>query len=199
MQSTTTLFALSILFKDFNFQGFRVEGLITFLVSICVCTKQYVLHTMLLLKPPNFKYKLFFSNSLPLANVQFDLGSGFASSSLPNVASLFRFGSNVRSVSLPSHFSTSTSSNQSNNAKGSHVPCDPTNASTIGASSFANLGTLGATSFVEFQGTLGVVNFAKLQGTLGVTNSTSLCSSSCKGAYSIQGLTSGTQGPIFGT
>jgi hypothetical protein len=80
-----------------------------------------------------------------------------------------------------------------------HVPCDPINASTIGVSGFAKLGTLGATSFVEFQGTLGVVNFAKLQGTLGVTNSTSLCSSSCKGAYSIQGPTSSTQGPIFGT
>jgi len=60
------------------------------------------------------------------------------------------------------------------------VPCDPTNALTIGASGSAELGTLGVTSFVE------------LQGTLGATNSISLCSYSCKGTYTIQGPTFGT-------
>jgi hypothetical protein len=96
------------------------------------------------------------------------------------VASLSRSGSSVGSFNLPSCFSTSTSSNQSSNAQGLHVPCDPTNALTIGASCIVELDTLGATSFVE------------LQGILGATNSTSLCSSSSIGASSIQGLTCGT-------
>ncbi len=48
------------------------------------------------------------------------------------------------------------------------MPCDPINASTISVSGFAKLGTLGT------------------------TNSINLCSSSGRGAYSIQG-------PIFGT
>jgi hypothetical protein len=47
--------------------------------------KQYVFHTMPPLKPPNFKYKLICSCSLPLAIVQFDSRSSFASSSLLNV------------------------------------------------------------------------------------------------------------------
>jgi hypothetical protein len=104
---------------------------------------------MPLLKLPNFEYKLFFYGFLPLANVQFDSRSSFASSSLPNMASLSRFGSNVASSNLPSRFSTFASLSQLGNTHGSHVPCDPTNASNFGASSFAKLGTLGATSFVE--------------------------------------------------
>ncbi len=107
-----------------------------------------MLHTMSPLKPQNFKYELFFSGSL--ANVQFDSRSNFPSSGLPNVAFLFGSGFNARSPGLPSHFSTSTSSSQTNNAHGPHVPCDQTNASTLGASGFAKLGTLGVTSSVEF-------------------------------------------------
>ncbi len=34
------------------------------------------------------------------------------------------------------------------------MPCDPTNASTLGASSSVELDTLGASSSIEFQGTL---------------------------------------------
>ncbi len=60
------------------------------------------------------------------------------------------------------------------------MPCDPTNALTIGASGFAEPSTLGFISFVE------------LQGTLGATNSISLCRSSCRRTYSIQGPTFGT-------
>jgi hypothetical protein len=141
--------------------------------------KQYVLHTMPPLKPPNFKYKFFFFYFLPLADVQFDSRFGFASSSLPNVAFLSRYGSSIGSSNLPSCFSTSTSSNQSSSAQGLHVPCDPTNALTIGTSSFVELGTLG------------------------VTNCTNLCSSSSIGAsstqgptFGIQGFASGTQGPV---
>ncbi len=104
MESTITLLALSIIFKDFNFQGFKVEGFITFLVSICLCMKQYVLHTMPPLKPPYFKYKLIFFGFLPLANVKFDSRSGFAALGLPNVASLSRFRSSARSSNLPSRF-----------------------------------------------------------------------------------------------
>jgi hypothetical protein len=148
---------------------------------------------MLPLKPPNFKYKLFFFGSLPSTNVQFDLGSSFASSSLPNVASLSRSRSrsNARSSSLPSRFSTSESSSQLGNAHGLHVPCDPTNASTLSALGFAELGTFDATSFVELQGNLGVVSFIELQGTLGVANSTNFYSSSSRNAYR-------TQGPTYG-
>jgi hypothetical protein len=95
------------------------------------------------------------------------------------VVSLSKFGYNVGSSNLPSRFSTSASSNQSSSTQQPHVPCDPTNASTIGASGFVELGTLGATSYVE------------LQGTLGATNFTSLCSSSGRSVYS-------TQSPTFG-
>ncbi len=44
----------------FQLPGFRVERFITFPISICLCTKQSMLHTMPPLKPPSFKYKLFF-------------------------------------------------------------------------------------------------------------------------------------------
>jgi hypothetical protein len=108
------------------------------------------------------------------------------------MASLSRFGSNVGSSNLPSHFSTSTSSNQSSSTHGLHRPCDPINASTFGASGFAKLSTLGATSFVELQGTLGVVSSIELQGSLNVTNFATLCSSSSKGVFNIQGLPYGT-------
>ncbi len=113
---------------------------------------------MLPLKPPNFEYKLFFNGSLPSTNVQFDSGSSFASSSLPNLTSLSRFRSNARSSSLPSRFSTFASSSQLGNAHGLHVPCDPTNASTLGALCFSELNTLGATSYVELQSTLGAIS-----------------------------------------
>ncbi len=139
---------------------------------------------MLPLKPPNFEYKSFFYSSLPSTNVQCDLGFGFASSSLPNVVSLSRSRSNARSSSLPSRFSTSASSSQLGNAHGLHVPCDPTNASTLGALGFAELSTFNAASFVELQGTLGVVSSIKLQSTLGIANSTNFCSSSSRSAFS---------------
>jgi hypothetical protein len=153
--------------------------------------KQYVLHTMLLLKLPNFEYHIFISGSLPSTNVQFDSGFGFASLGLPNVASLYRSRSSARSSSLPSHFSTSTSSSQLGNAHGPHVPCDPTDAWTLGALGFAKPGTLGATGSVELQSTLGVVSSIEFQGTLGVANSVNFCSFPSRNAYSTQGLTSG--------
>ncbi len=131
-------------------------------------------------KASKFIIQIYFSNSLPSTNVQFDSRFGFASSSLPNVASLSRSRSrsSARSSSLPSCFSTSASSNQSSNAHGPHVPCDPSNASTSGALGFAKLTTLGATSSIELQGTLGIAKFV------------SFCSSSNKGVYSTQGPTS---------
>ncbi len=61
------------------------------------------------------------------------------------------------------------------------MPCDPTNASTFNVSGSTKLGTLGA------------VSSTKLQGILGATNYVSFCSSSSKGASSIQGPTFGTQ------
>jgi hypothetical protein len=158
--------------------------------------KQFVLHTMLPLKPPNFEYNFFFKSSLPLANVQFNLGFSFASSNLLNVASLS--SSSDGSSSLPSHFSTFASLNQSCNTHGPHVPCDPINGSTLGASSSIELGTLGvassielqgtlsAISFTKLQGTLGAISFTKLQGTLGATNYISFCSCSSRGASSSQ-------------
>ncbi len=60
------------------------------------------------------------------------------------------------------------------------MPCNPTNASTLGALSSAKLGTLGAASSTE------------LQGTLGVANSISLCSSSSRSVPNTQGLAFGT-------
>jgi hypothetical protein len=92
------------------------------------------------------------------------------------MASLSKFGSSVRSSNLPSCFSTFTSSSQLGDAHGLHVLCDPTNALTFGASNFVELGTLGATSFIELQGTLCVVSCVQLQSTLGPTNYASLCS-----------------------
>jgi hypothetical protein len=151
---------------------------------------------MLPLKPPNFEYNFFLKSSLPLANVQFNLGFSFASSNLLNVASLS--SSSDGSSSLPSHFSTFASLNQSCNTHGPHVPCDPINGSTLGASSSIELGTLGvassielqgtlsAISFTKLQGTLGAISFTKLQGTLGATNYISLCSCSSRGASSSQ-------------
>ncbi len=64
------------------------------------------------------------------------------------------------------------------------MPCDLTNASTFGASSFVKLGTLGATSSIELQGALRVVSSVELQSTLGATNFASLCSFSRRGASS---------------
>lgn len=68
--------------------------------------KQFMLHTMPPLKPPNFKYKLIFSGSLHLANVQFGSRSNFASSDLPNVVFFSRYESSDGLSNLPSHFST---------------------------------------------------------------------------------------------
>jgi hypothetical protein len=82
-------------------------------------------------------------------------------------------------------------SNYNNNTIPIQLVTSCGNASTLSASSFIELGILGATSSVE------------LQGTLGATRSIILCSSSGKGVfstqsptYSIQGLISNTQGPI---
>ncbi len=124
--------------------------------------------------------------------MQFDSRSNFASSCLPNMGFLSRFGSSVGLSSLPSHFSTFTSSSQSGNTHGPHVPFDLANSSTLGASSFAELGTLGATSSIELQGTLGVVSYVEFQGTLGATNFVNLCSFLSRGASSTQGFACGT-------
>jgi hypothetical protein len=74
------------------------------------------------------------------------------------------------------------------------VPCNPTNASTLGALSSAKLGTLGAISSIELQSTLRVISSTKVQGTLGVANFVSLCRSSSKGVPNAQGLIFSTQG-----
>ncbi len=79
------------------------------------------------------------------------------------------------------------------------MPCNLSNALTLGALSSTKLGTLGATSSIELQGTLGAINFVKLQGTLDDVNFVSLCSSSSRGAPNTQAPTYSTQGPTFGT
>ncbi len=60
-------------------------------------------------------------------------------------------------------FSTFTSSSQSGDAHGPHVPFDPTNASTFGASGFTKLGTLGVASSVELQAPWVLVSSTELQ------------------------------------
>jgi hypothetical protein len=79
------------------------------------------------------------------------------------------------------------------------VPCNPTNASTLGALNSAKLGTLGVTSSIELQSTLRIISSTKVQGTLGVAIFVNLCRSSSRSVPNVQGPIFSTQGPTSST